>query len=120
MSFKSLVFCIGLILLAGVSGFLHREIYGLQHLGHKQWIAEVTYLIAMPLAKLVILLPGLLVGHLHRQIRLAIVFPVAILAYFPYQYFAGGTLDSGMITLAAHSMAYAVAMSVAYLAGGRF
>lgn len=119
MRSKGIIFCVLLVIFAGLSGFLHREIYGLQHVSNQQWIKMATYVIAMPLAKLTILLPGLLVGYLNRHINLVVVFLVGMVGYFPYQYAASGNINLGVITLVAHSMAYSVAILVAYLGGAK-
>ncbi len=119
MGNSSIVFSIVLFALAGLAGFLSRELYALQHIAAAHWIAVSAYLIAAPLGKLVLFSPGLVVGFLCNRLHLILVFLVGSLSYFPFQYFSGGSFGASNLTLAAQAMGFAVAVCVAYLAGSR-
>ena len=119
MGNRSIVFSIVLVACAGLAGFLYREVQGLQHVAAAHWVAVSAYLIGVPLAKLVVFSPGLVVGFLCNRLHLVLVFLLGCLAYFPFQYFSGASLSAPALTLAGQSLAYAVAVAVAYLAGSR-
>jgi len=106
-----------LVALAFISGIAHREIYGLQHLDVSDFIKTGFYLLSMPLAKLIILLPRILTGYFYSKLNVLLVFLVGCIAYIPYEFSASSGLNLHIMTILAHGAAYSVATTVSFMAG---
>jgi hypothetical protein len=117
MSGRAAVFCILMVLLAFLSGVARGQILGLRHLSSAEWVETTAFVVSLPLAKLAVLSPGLLTGYFFQGMRYLWVFAIACLAYIPYRYGAGAGPEHKLVALAANALAYAVAITVAFLAG---
>ena len=117
MIFNKLMAYPSLVVLAFISGLAHREIYGLQHLDVSDMVKTVSYLLAMPLVKLVVLLPGIITGYFFSKSKTVLIFLVGCVAYIPYQYAASSGLSLDVVTIIAHGSAYSVATTVSFMAG---
>ena len=117
MNFNKLMAYPALVVLAFLSGLAHREIYGLQHLDVSDMVKTASYLLSMPLVKLVVLLPGIITGYFFSKSKTVLIFLVGCVAYIPYQYAASSGLNLDVVTIIAHGAAYSVATTVSFMAG---